>query len=153
MSKINKIKVLDNEKIDLGSGFEIMISRRVEIYDSPSSSGFTEREIQPLFRGLIFRRHMIPGSMLLVLDLIEILRGFCSNRMISEKIYYVPHSSSSYPLDFVLTCQTRPHKGHVYLFIFRGERKTNVLLDKIECAQLATKMTKVINACVYPAPS
>jgi len=152
MSKINKIEIKDDEKIDFGKGFEIMISRRVENYDSPSSSGYSEREIRPLFRSLIFRDQMIPGSVLLVLDLIEILRGFASNRMISEKIYHVPYYHPSYPPDFALTCQTRAQKGHVYLFIFRGERKINVLLDKIECSQLAAKMSKVINVCAYPHP-
>ncbi|MDO9566880.1 MAG: hypothetical protein Q7J15_09090 [Candidatus Desulfaltia sp.] len=153
MEKINKIQQLNNETIYIGRGFEVVIARRLETYDSPASSGYTEREIRPLFRLLLFRRKVVTDNILDVLDLIEILRGFAGNRMITGKIYHVPHTSPDQPdQPNALVCETRPERGLVYLFIFRGARKTNVLLDKVECSQLAAKTSKIISACAYPDP-
>lgn len=154
MNQINEVKIKDSVKINLGKGFKMVILPRTEIHDSPSSSGYTEREIRPTFQVLEFRNRIVMTDYLDVIDLIEVLRGFCSNRMITEKIYHVPQNSPDLPdlQNFALTCQTRAKKGNIYLFIFRGARKTNVMLDKVECSQLAAKMSKVLNSCTYPEP-
>jgi len=130
MNQNNEVKILDTERITLGKGFEIVLSRRAETYNSPSSTGYTEREIRPIFQSMLFRNNIVTTDYLDVLALIEILRGFCSNRMISAKEYYLPAGA-----DNQLTCVTKAKKGGVYLFVYQGEKTRNVLLDKIECSQ------------------
>lgn len=113
MNQNNKIKTLDTERIYLGKGFEIAITHRAEIYNSPSSTGYTEREIRPIFQSMAFRNDVVSTDYLDVIALIEILRGFCSNRMISGKEYYLPTGADSQPQ---LMCVTKPKKGDIYLF-------------------------------------
>ena len=148
MNQNNEVKILDTERINLGKGFEIAITHRTEKYNPGSSSGYTEREIRPIFQSMAFRNDVVTTDCLDVIALIEILRGFCSNRMISGKEYYLPAGA-----DNQLTCVTKPKKRGVYLFVYQGEKTRNVLLDKIECSQIASQMSKIINACAYPVPS
>lgn len=148
MSQSNKIKIGHSERIDLGKGFTVVITPRTEVYAPPSSSGFTEREIRPTFLLLRFRDSFVTDALLDVIDLIEVLRGFCSNRMISGKEYQIPGQQAGDQL----ICTTKSKKGNVYLFIYKNEKIKNVLLDKLQCAQLAAKMSKVINSCAYPQP-
>jgi len=151
MNQNNEVKILDTERINLGKGFEIAITHRTEKYNPGSSSGYTEREIRPVFDFLTFRNDIVTNNYLDVIDLIEILRGFCGNRMISGKEYYLPASADSQPQ---LMCVTKPKKGDIYLFIcIKDEKAKNVWMDKIECSQIAGKIAKILNSCAYPAPS
>ena len=146
MSQTNMITNEGTKCYCLGKEFELWVQKRIEKYDSPSSSGFTERGIRPVFQFMTFHGHSVTEDYLAVIDFVEILRGFSGNRMLTKKEYPVPDIENA-----KLLCTTRPTEGSVFFYIrSTWSKKDHVLLDKIECSQLAAKTNKIINSCAFP---